>query len=261
MMRLHQIRRPNKKPLLIFAGIVVAVIALCVGGWWYNANRSTTDYRTQLATFSDATKKEIKALADQFKSLTKEGDAKKATDELTKLNDKLVKQANGLPSLPQLFGVTLTPQQDIQKRGEIIQRLKQLAGDTQVAKELLEYQNQTALALQEVTTKTGPNAEQQKALADAWGAMIGKLQAIKPPAQAQSAHQQIISAVNAAQGHIAALPDLFNKKDVAGFAAKQKEIETHINALRALGDGIQVLNTKQDKIIARDYQNLQNILK
>lgn len=261
MMRLQQFRRPNKKPLLIFAGVVVAVIALCVGGWWYNAQRSTTDYRTQLADYFETVQKELETSSNQFKALAKEGDAKKTADELTELGNNLTKQAAGMPSIPLLFGVALTPQEDTQKRGDVMQRLKQLASDIAAAKALLDYQNQTALALQEVTTKTGANAEQQKALADAWAAMVGKLQSIKPPAQAQSAHQQIIAAVQAAQVHIAILPDLFIKKDTAGFAAKQKEIEAHINTLRALGGGIQLLNINQDKAIARDYQNLQNILK
>lgn len=261
MMRLNQINRPNKKPLLILAGIVVGVVVLCSGAWWYNAQRSTTQYREQLSAHVATVNAALKASNDRFGVLSKEGDAKKTIDELSKLSDALNKQAGDVPVLPQLFGITLTPQQDAQKRGTVVQHLKQLATDIDAAKAMLTYQNEAALALQSVTTKTGANAEQQKALADAWAAMIAALQAMQPPAPAQSAHGQIVAAATAAHAKIAALPDLFNKKDTAGFAAKQKEIETHLNELRALADGIQVLNVNQDKAIARSYQNLLNSLK
>ena len=261
MRRIAHVRRINKKPLLIFAGIVVGVVLLCIGGWWYASDKATSDYRAKLSGYIETAKKELKESSTRLKALATEGDTKKTTDELTTLGNTLTKQAGSVPALPALFGVTVSSQEDAQKRGELVQRLKQLASDAATAKELLAYQNETALVLQEVTTKSGPNAEQQKALADAWNAMNAKLQAIKPPAQAQGTHQQIIGAVTAAQAQIAALSDLFNKKDVGGFAAKQKEIETHINSLRGLANSIQLLNVAQDKTIARDYQNLQNILK
>jgi hypothetical protein len=234
---------------------------LCCGGWWYNSTQQTSHYRQQLSTFTDTVNAELKNANTQLSALSKEGDAKKTIDLLTKLSDMLGKQANSTPKLPQLFGVTLAPQQDVQRRGEIVQHTKQLGTDINAARDLLAYQHDAALSLQSVTTKTGANAEQQKALADAWAAMVGALRAMKPPAAAQSAHTQIVAAAAAAQAHIATLPDLFSKKDIAGFAAKQKEIETHINELRSLADGIQALNVNQDKAIARSYQNLLDSLK
>lgn len=260
MISLRNIRRPSKKPLLILAGIVLAAVVLCGGGWWYNAGQAAAAYAQQRGEHMTKSRNELKAIADGFKALTQQGDSKKSLETLAALQAALDRQISGAPSLPQLFGVTLTPAEASQKRDIYIDRLTRLKKSVAAAREYMAYQQATAAMLQEVATRTGPNAEQQKALADAWGAMIGKLRALTPPADAASAHQQIVDAATAVHGALAGMPDLFTKKDIAGFAARQKEAEAHVNTLRSLGEGVRVLAITLDKNIARDWAALNDAM-
>jgi hypothetical protein len=251
MMNLKRFAKPRKKPLLILAVVTVGIITLASGGWWYNAYRATNDYRAQVGQYTEGVKKELLAATAPFKALAQEADGKKSIDALVQLRSTLTKQASGLPALPQLFGVALAAAQE----------LEILAKDVQAAHDLLAYQQNATDILQEVTIKTGANAEQQKALAEAWQTMVNKLKALAPPNEASGIHQQIIAAAAAVQAKLAALPDLFTKRDTSGFAAQQKEIETHISEIRAHGDALQLLNVHLDKAIARDYQKLLGLLK
>lgn len=258
--RLKQLRRPNKKPLLILGGVTLGAIMLISGGWWYNAHRATSDYRTQVQSHAQDIKNYLALASAQFKSLAQEADGKKNIEALTALHDTLTKQGGDYPALPQLFGVTLTAAQDSQQRDAITRQLNDLAQNAKNARDLLAYEAAAASALQEVTVKTGANPEQQQALAAAWQTMAGKLKALSPPAEISAIHQQIVTAVVAVQAKLATLPDLFNKKDIPGFEARQKEIESHIHDLRAHGDAIHSLNVERDKAIARSAAKLRELL-
>lgn len=261
MMKLTHFIKPSRRPLLTLAGIVLVLALLAAGGWWFTAYKATSDYRTQSTNYLDGTKKSISAAQSQLKELAAQNDPAKSIDALTHLQDTLTKQAASLPKLPDLFGVTLTPKEDQDKRAQLVQRLTQLSQDVRAAHDLLVYEHAVATILQDITTKTGADAAQQKALADAWQAMVGKLKALNPPDEAKSIQTLLVDATTATQASLAALPDLFSKKDVSGFNAKQKEANGHVDAIRDVGKAISGLAVARDKQIAQDYQELQALLK
>jgi hypothetical protein len=261
MRKLAQFIKPSRRPLIILAAIVLLLALICVGGWWLTAFKATEDYHTQNKAYLDNTKKSLTIAQSQLKDLAARNDALKTIEALASLQDTLKKQAVNLPKVPDLFGISLAPKEDQDKRAMLIQRLKQLEQNVESAHDLLVYEHAVATVLQDVTTKTGANADQQKVLAAAWQEMANKLKALTPPDEAKSMHTQLVDAVVATQASLAALPDLFNKKDVSGFGAKQKEAQGHVDAIRDIGKTIVSLAITKDQQIARSYRNIQDILK
>lgn len=252
-------RRVSKR-LLILAGIVLGVVVACSLAWWLTSLKTTGDFRSQTKQHYAATSQKIAETTTVLKGLHEQQDAKKSIDALVALADTLTKQANTLPQLPRVFGITTVPGEDMQARETAYEYMTKLAQDVRDARDLLEYERLVAGHLQGLSLKTGANAEQQKALADSWAAVVAELKAARPPNMATSVHQQFMASCTAVQASLAALPDLYNKKDVAGFAAKQKEIETHISELRGLGATVANVATAHDKVISHDYQALKRVL-
>jgi uncharacterized protein with NAD-binding domain and iron-sulfur cluster len=262
MMQLNTVSRRSRKLLIIALGIALFVGVTCAGGWWYNAAQATTKYNEQKSAYITQARSELKAIGDEFKALAQQADTVKSIETLARLQTLIDAQVGKAPALPQLFGVTLTPVADSQVRADHIDRLIELKKTAGAARTFMAYQQQVSVILQSATTITGPNAAQQKALADAWAVMVTKLKEISLPSQeVASVHQQMIAAVEATQVTLATLPDLFTKKDIPGFAAKQKEVEAHITTLRSLGETVRTLAVTHDQAIARDFAELNASLK
>ena len=257
-MRLPSPRKVSLKTKLV---CLAAVVFVLVGGaWWWFAARTNADYKAQLDTVTTVIKKDITAKNTAFEQLAKEADSAKSAQALQQLEDSLTQSAERLPPLPNLLGISVSSHDDSSRRSQLAQRLTALAQDLQVSRELLQYSRSATTILQEVTLKTGANADQQKALADAWQATIDKLKALTPPQPITQLHGQIIAIASKVQTGIAALPELFNKKDIPGFAAKQKEIEAYIGELRNISPSIIDTFVSQDKIIGQEYQELSRFL-
>ncbi len=245
IMRLPKPHKLSKKALII--GSVILLLVVGGLGWWLTTTRATSDYRAQLTGVVSTIQDDLKQSNQQFSELAKEKNNVKALVALKLLEEKLKEKAGALPPLPKLLGLTLTPNEDEQKRRQITQHMLACANDL--------------APLQGLTLKTGANAEQQKELAESWQSVITRLKNTEQPAVAADVHQQIITVTTSIQSKLAALPDLYTKKDIAGFAAKQKEIETHVNELRSLGGAIAALSVEQDKRIQDGYIDLGQLLK
>ncbi|HET9411671.1 MAG TPA: hypothetical protein VFO38_02400 [Candidatus Saccharimonadales bacterium] len=240
--------------------MAVLVLVLAGGAWWWFASRTNADYKAQLTAVTTVIKKDITEKNTAFEQLAKEADSAKSAQALQQLEDSLKQSAERLPPLPSLLGIGVSSQDDTSHRSQLAQRLKALAQDLQVSRELLQYSRSVTTILQEVTLKTGASADQQKALAEAWQTTIDKLKALTPPQPITQLHSQIIAIATKVQTGIAVLPELFNKKDIPGFAAKQKEIETYISELRNMSPGIVDTLVSQDKTIGQGYHELSRLL-
>lgn len=260
MMQLKKFRRPAKKQLLIIGGVTVVLAVLCAGGWWYNAGQASAAYTEQRNSYANQAKADFKKAADTFKVASKEADSKKTLEALRSLEATLTRQEQQVPALPRLLGVTVAPQEAGQKRDDTLQKIAALKTTVAGAVRYMEYQQATAATLQGVITKAGADANQQKALADAWAAMLNVLRSQSPPTEAAGMHQQLVTAVAAAHASLSALPDLFNKKDIPGFAAKQKEVEAHITTIRSLGDAVKTMADTHDAALAQDFAALNAVL-
>lgn len=259
-MKLVKPARLSKKTIIIVT-VIVGVILLGGLGWWLFTNKTTSDYRAQLTSAVTGIKKEITEQSAPLEAAVKEGNNVETMALLRKLEDSIQAKANELPVTPSLWGMSIAQSQDTQHRNELINALQVLTTDLSKSRELLVYGHSIATSLQVIVTKTGANADQQKALADAWQAAIDKLKTLTPPADAEPVHVQIIQAAIKAQAGLAVLPDLFTKKDIPGFNAKQKEVEAAVAELRTLGPAITALYETADKNIHAHYALVLQLLK
>lgn len=258
-MKLVKSTRLSKKTIIII-GAILGLVLVSALGWFLFANKATSDYRTQLGSSVAGIKKELTEQAAPFEAVVKEGNSAESMALLRKLEDSLQQKINELPATPSLWGMNIAQQQDMQRRDELVKAIHTLKTDISQSRELLVYGHDAATVLQVLTTQTGANAEQQKALADSWQSVIGKLKAIVPPPAAESVHTQILQAATKVQASLVGLPDLFTKKDIPGFAAKQKEAQAAIAEFRTLGLAITALHETADKNIQAHYVQLSRLL-
>jgi hypothetical protein len=258
-MKLVKSARLSKKTIIIVT-VILGVILLGGLGWWLFTSKANSDYRTQLTSAVTGIKKEITEQSAPVEAAVKEGNNVETMALLRKLEDSIQAKVNELPVTPSLWGMNIAQSQDAQHRNELINALQVLTTDLSKSRELLVYSHSVATSLQVIVTKTGANADQQKALADAWQAAINNLKTLAPPAAAEPVHAQIIQAATKAQAGLAALPDLFTKKDTPGFNAKQKEVEAAVAELRTLGPAITTLHETADKNVQAHYALVSQLL-
>ncbi|HSE61184.1 MAG TPA: hypothetical protein VLA88_02730 [Candidatus Saccharimonadales bacterium] len=250
------LRRPqlDKKRIILSASIAIAVAVLGLLGWWLLGMKAGTDYKAARTTYNQNT---TRALHDTGNGAFKNAaDYDKRVKALQDLAAAAITWKNNRPVEPSILGIPLLGKEDRESQGTLVGRLDTLKAAADEARSVLEYEHAMVATLGSITDKTGKDAEEQKVLAEAWLAMLTKLKALSPPKAATTIHADLLGRVSNVQATLAALPELYTKKDYNGFSSKQGELSKHVDTVRALGDSYKALANSQDTALARAYVNL-----
>jgi hypothetical protein len=258
MILLHRHKVFAKRPWLIVAIAVVSLLLIAGGVWLLLANQASSQYRAKFDTYKQDARS---ALANAVKAFESVPDATKRAEALVSLSNAAKKQMESLPPLPTVVGIGIASSQDKSARQNIESKLMQFTIEATDAKGLLDYQSMLNTTLTELSAKQGNNADEQKALADAWLAAASKIKELTPPQELTQTREQLVAAATMTQATLAALPGLYNDKDYSGFAAKQEELKTHAAAIRALADAFKQAAENQDKALASSYKAVLDALK
>jgi hypothetical protein len=257
MIELRPTRWLTKKKLVITGATLVGIVVFAIGAWWLVANYSMGTYQKALDANRQAIKQALAADAQQLKN---------ATDDNQRLQaiNKFIQDARArltyLPQLPVTFGITAGGGQDKTTHVDIESALKGLVTAADKGKQMFEYQLSVATNLSKVTSLPGKNADEQKAMADAWAALLAALKGMSPPDLAKDSHQQLITAVANVQAIVATMPDLFTKKDINAFSEKQTALDAAIRDLRKLSTGFASAAAAQDQSLVTSYATLRDHL-
>lgn len=246
----------NKRILLVVAAAMLAVL-ITVAAWFLVSQQAIQRHAENLNQATRQAKNIVNSATKQLEQLKKEPDTPRAVNALDGLVAALQQQQQVLPAPTTILGLQLESSEQIAKAQAINQALNHFIARIQKTKDFITYQHSLATLLANVTQVRGTNANEQQALATAWHELAKDIQNLTTPTEAKEVHENLIKNIESVAASLAALPELYNKKDTGGFAAKQKEIENKINGLKTMHTTYLVIAAEQDKALAQAALELQ----
>ncbi len=255
-MKIHQVPIVSKKAIIISIVCVVLVAMIVVGGWSFAAIQAESAFASGITSVRQQVKTELQTGQAEIKAASAKSDTKAVSNVLDSLANKLSSDAESAPEPGKVLGLSLVAQSKIDDKKALLEKVKTMSSALKFGSEVLAYENAVIEPLLQIKNLSGKNLEEQQALAAGWLTMLNQLKKITPPDIAVALHASIIKEVAATQATLALMPDLYKKKDQAGFTAKSKELQVAIARLQSLHDVVQKLNTATDKAIGDAYQAL-----
>lgn len=242
----------NKKTRYTALAVLVVIVLLAAGvSVWMLKNhykQSTRHWQTSLHTQLEESGKRIETAKD--------------SNEVVTILDGVQKTFNewSAPSAPQLLGVSLVSSQVKQASEAAKSQSGKVSAVISDIKALSTYQVAVIKPLTSMSGKSADNLEQLKKLEGDWRSAVKTIADATPPEKAKAFHQSLTSAVDGVLADLAALIPLFEKKDIAGFEAKEEEFSSKIDALQKLDDQFANLAKSHDEALATALHELDHKL-
>ena len=253
-MKIRQTPVFNKKAIIIALASVLLVALIIVGGWSFAAIQAESAFASGVASARQQLRNDLADTQTQLKAAVQKGDTGATGKVLSTQANRIVSDAESIPEAWDILGMPLVSQNKLKDRETLQAKAHDLSSALNTGAEILNYEHDVLEPLMAIKNLTGRDAKEQQALATGWQSLLDQLKKITPPSIAQQLHASILKIVGDTQAVLAQLPDLYQKKDEAGFAAKTQQLQSVIATLQNLGDVVKQLDTSADKTIGDAFQ-------
>ncbi len=247
----------NKKVLVISASVLFLVAALATGGWFWLSHNAQSRYTQQIADFKASTATDLKTFDSQFAPLQQEGTNTAVATVLGAAKNRANQLLSSVPREPRVLWINVASQQNKDQANALRQWLFNLQQAVTESEQYIVYKTSITTELSSLPDLKGRDSEEQSLLATAWQEAALRLKTITPPEKVAALHSELTSNVETISVTLAALPDLYNKKDYAGFVAKQKELDSKMAGLQSLHESFSTLNIQHDQAIGLQLRALR----
>ena len=252
------IKRPNisKKVTLISIISILAVALLAVGGWSFVAIQAESDFVSGISKLRQQLKTDLEKGSQVMKLASEKHDTAVMSKVLDSLSNRLDADIASAPEPWQVLDVSFVSQNKINDKNGLVDKVDALISALRSASRLLTYENQVIEPLLTVKNLTGKTLQEQQSLAAGWLDLLEKLKKITPPDTVSELHASIIKVVSDTQVILAAIPPLYEKKNQAGFTAKNAELQISITKLQSLHQAVRSVDAMIDKTAGEAYHTL-----